>query len=229
MSLYHHSHTTSVCLLHNLYVFDVIVWPSSSLELCIIKLRGSDWLQIGRYGLAIPAGPTDISLSKTSRPLLGPTQSPSEWIPLSFLVMKRSWPEGNRYSVAPCWRTNGAVYVVPQHTFLTWTGTNLLFQSTHSILFFRSVFRKVVDASILFVFISISHHRPLITNFPVSIEEALDLSLGSCNRNSDHCIVSKRYLNEDITKCLDTYCNTNLYLSTTVFITQGNMQVTCFV
>ena len=30
-------------------------------------------------------------------------------------------------------------------------------------------------------------------------------------------------LNEDITKCLDTYCNTNLYVSTTVFITQGNM------
>jgi len=30
-------------------------------------------------------------------------------------------------------------------------------------------------------------------------------------------------LNEDIKKCLDTYCNTNLYVSTTVFITQGNM------
>ena len=29
-------------------------------------------------------------------------------------------------------------------------------------------------------------------------------------------------LNEDITKCLDTYCNSNLYVSTTVFITQGN-------
>ena len=34
--------------------------------------------------------------------------------------------------------------------------------------------------------------------------------------------------NEDITKCLDTYCNTNLYVSTTVFITQGNMYATCF-
>jgi len=32
-----------------------------------------------------------------------------------------------------------------------------------------------------------------------------------------------RLLNEDITKCLDTYCNTSLYVSTTVFITQGNM------
>ena len=31
------------------------------------------------------------------------------------------------------------------------------------------------------------------------------------------------FLNEDITKCLNTYCNTNLYVSTTVFITQGNM------
>ena len=31
------------------------------------------------------------------------------------------------------------------------------------------------------------------------------------------------FLNEDITKCLDTYCNTNLYVSTAVFITQGNM------
>ena len=30
-------------------------------------------------------------------------------------------------------------------------------------------------------------------------------------------------LNEDITKFLDTYCNINLYVSTTVFITQGNM------
>ena len=30
-------------------------------------------------------------------------------------------------------------------------------------------------------------------------------------------------LNEDIMKCLNTYCNTNLYVSTTVFITQGNM------
>jgi len=34
------------------------------------------------------------------------------------------------------------------------------------------------------------------------------------------CILS---LNEDITKCLDTYCNTNLYVSTTVFVTQDNM------
>ena len=31
------------------------------------------------------------------------------------------------------------------------------------------------------------------------------------------------FLNEDITKCLDTCRNTNLYASTTVFITQGNM------
>ena len=31
-----------------------------------------------------------------------------------------------------------------------------------------------------------------------------------------------RLLNEDIMKCLDTYCNTNLYVSTTVFITLGN-------
>ena len=30
-------------------------------------------------------------------------------------------------------------------------------------------------------------------------------------------------LNEDITKCLNTYCNTNLYVSTTVFITVGYM------
>jgi len=30
------------------------------------------------------------------------------------------------------------------------------------------------------------------------------------------------FLNEDITKCLDAYCNTNLYVSTAVFITQGN-------
>jgi len=30
-------------------------------------------------------------------------------------------------------------------------------------------------------------------------------------------------LNEDITKCLDTYCNTNLYVSTTVFIKLDNM------
>jgi len=30
-------------------------------------------------------------------------------------------------------------------------------------------------------------------------------------------------LNEDITKCLDAYCNTNLYVRTTVFITQGTM------
>jgi len=30
------------------------------------------------------------------------------------------------------------------------------------------------------------------------------------------------YLNEDIMKCLDTYCS-NLYVSTTVFITQGNV------
>jgi len=82
----------------------------------------------------------------------------------------------------------------------------------------------VIDASILFVFVSVkSHHPPLITNFPVSIDEALDLSLGPCNRNSDHCNVSERHLNEDITKCLDTHCNTNLYVSTTVLITQGNV------
>jgi len=30
-------------------------------------------------------------------------------------------------------------------------------------------------------------------------------------------------LNEDITKCLNAYCNTKQYVSTTVFITQGNM------
>ena len=30
------------------------------------------------------------------------------------------------------------------------------------------------------------------------------------------------YLNEDITKCLDTYCNNNLYVSTTVFIIHTN-------
>jgi len=30
-------------------------------------------------------------------------------------------------------------------------------------------------------------------------------------------------LNEDIMKCLDTYCNTHLYVSTNVFITQGKM------
>ena len=35
-------------------------------------------------------------------------------------------------------------------------------------------------------------------------------------------LVTVQFLNEDITKCLDTYCNTNLYVSTTVFITQGN-------
>ena len=29
--------------------------------------------------------------------------------------------------------------------------------------------------------------------------------------------------NEVITKCLDMYCNTNLYISKTVFITQGSM------
>jgi len=37
------------------------------------------------------------------------------------------------------------------------------------------------------------------------------------------CLINAENLNEDITKCLDTYCNTNLYVSTTVFITQGNM------
>jgi len=36
-------------------------------------------------------------------------------------------------------------------------------------------------------------------------------------------VVCSFFLNEDITKCLDTYCNTNLYVSTTVYITQGNM------
>ena len=41
-------------------------------------------------------------------------------------------------------------------------------------------------------------------------------------------ILKKCSVNEDITKCLDTYCNTNLYVSTTVFITQGNMWATCF-
>ena len=36
-------------------------------------------------------------------------------------------------------------------------------------------------------------------------------------------------LNEDITKCQDTYCNTKFYVSTTVFIiTQGNMRAICF-
>ena len=35
--------------------------------------------------------------------------------------------------------------------------------------------------------------------------------------------MNKLNLNEDITKCLETYCNTNLYVSATVFITQGNM------
>ena len=41
-------------------------------------------------------------------------------------------------------------------------------------------------------------------------------------------LVTVQFLSEDITKCLDTYCNTNLYVSTTVFITQGNMWATCF-
>ena len=36
-------------------------------------------------------------------------------------------------------------------------------------------------------------------------------------------VVFSNSLSEDFTKCLDTYCNTNLYVSTTVFITQGNM------
>jgi len=31
-----------------------------------------------------------------------------------------------------------------------------------------------------------------------------------------------KFFNEDITTCLDTYSNTNLYVSATVFITQGN-------
>ena len=31
------------------------------------------------------------------------------------------------------------------------------------------------------------------------------------------------FFNEDITKCLDAYCNTKLCVSTTVFITQGVM------
>ena len=34
--------------------------------------------------------------------------------------------------------------------------------------------------------------------------------------------INIKFLNENITKCLDTYCNTNLYVSTTIFITQGN-------
>jgi len=94
-----------------LVVFDVIVWPSSSLDLCVRrKFRDSDWLRVGRYGLR-----TDIFLSKPSRPPLGPTQSPSEWIRLCLLVIKPGWPEGNRCSVVPCWRTNGAAHVLPRH------------------------------------------------------------------------------------------------------------------
>jgi len=38
----------------------------------------------------------------------------------------------------------------------------------------------------------------------------------------DMFLINFSYLNEDITKCLDTYCNTNLNVSTTAFITQGN-------
>ena len=47
------------------------------------------------------------------------------------------------------------------------------------------------------------------------------------NASSQHCLFVCSsdfflifcFLNEDIKKCLDTYCNTNLYISTTVFIT----------
>jgi len=39
----------------------------------------------------------------------------------------------------------------------------------------------------------------------------------------DSCKLDYQSLNEDIMKCLDAYCNTNLYVSTTFFITQGNM------
>jgi len=43
-------------------------------------------------------------------------------------------------------------------------------------------------------------------------------------------MILKSILNEGVTKCQDTYCNTKkLYVSTTVFIiTQGNMRATCF-
>jgi len=67
-------------------------------------------------------------------------------------------------------------------------------------------------------FISIKLCECFIDDFiPTSFHQ---LSFWMCTATSQY---PSTILNEDITKCLNTYCNTNLYVSTTVLITVGYM------